>query len=297
MGFSGMPPADKPRHRSGYSTEETLLVQSACLTVAVTLGAYLDDLCIVGGLVPSLLIDHGADSPLTDEDPHPGTNDLDIALAVALADDKRYAEISARLRQEGFGPDKNQSGNPTVQRWRMEGFKVTIDFLMQPLEAQPALRVQHLEPDFGALAMPGVELAFDERTSVELVGHTLHGEQVTRSVPVCGPGAFVVLKALAFGDRAENKDAYDLVYVLRGTKGGPGTVAQRLREHAAEHRDIVQRALALLARDFTTVDGIGPRRAAEFTIVNPADLDTAAADALGHVRDLLDACGDCGLTF
>jgi hypothetical protein len=43
-----MPPADKPRHRSGYSTEETLQVESACLTVAVTLGAYLADLCIVG---------------------------------------------------------------------------------------------------------------------------------------------------------------------------------------------------------------------------------------------------------
>ena len=32
---------------------------------------------------------------------------------------------------------------------------------------------------------------------------------------MCGPGAFVVLKALAFRDRGEPKDAYDLVYVLR----------------------------------------------------------------------------------
>ena len=49
--------SDKPRHRSGYTTEETELVQSACLTVAATLGAYLEDVVIVGGLVPSLLID------------------------------------------------------------------------------------------------------------------------------------------------------------------------------------------------------------------------------------------------
>lgn len=31
---------------------------------------------------------------------------------------------------------------------------------------------------------------------------------------VSGPGAFVVLKGLAFRLRGENKDAYDLVYVL-----------------------------------------------------------------------------------
>jgi len=44
---------DKPRHRSGYSREETEQVEAACLTVAVTLGAFMDRLCIVGGLVPA----------------------------------------------------------------------------------------------------------------------------------------------------------------------------------------------------------------------------------------------------
>lgn len=49
-----MPAPDKPRHRSGYTTEETEQVRAVCLTVAVTLGAYLDDV-----------------------DLHPGTNDQD----------------------------------------------------------------------------------------------------------------------------------------------------------------------------------------------------------------------------
>ncbi len=108
-----MPPAEKSRHRSGYSTEDTLQVRSACLTVAVTLGAYLDQVCIVGGLVPSLLIDLQQDSAVVEDraDPHPGTNDLDIGLALALLDDKRYAEISQRLRQEGFRPDTNAKDN------------------------------------------------------------------------------------------------------------------------------------------------------------------------------------------
>lgn len=286
-----MPPADKPRHRSGYTAEETLQVRSACLTVAVTLGAYLDDLCIVGGLVPSLLVDHRAD-PTLDADPgHPGTNDLDIALAIAVLDDKRYADISHRLRQEGFGPDQNPKGNPAVQRWRLGDLKVTIDFLMAPLPGQDATRrIQSLEPDFGALVMPGVELAFDERIHVELDGHTLAGEKVTRTIPVCGPAAFTVLKALAFGDRAEPKDAYDLVYVLRAPPNTSVSVADRLAEHAQRHPAIVQRALELLSRDFPDPDGLGPRRAASFEFLEPDDQDDAAADAHGFVDDLLNAC-------
>jgi hypothetical protein len=290
-----MPAPDKPRHRSGYTAEETEQVKSVCLTVAVTLGAYLDDVCIVGGLVPPLLIDTTRPEDADDE-LHPGTNDLDIGLALALLDDERYAEISRRLRSEGFRPDTNENGNPTVQRWRLGELKVTVDFLMPPAPAQDlAMRVQNLEPDFGALVTPGLELAFDERVNIELDGHTLTGERARRTVPVCGPAAFVVLKALAFGDRAEPKDAYDLIYVIRHARGGGTAIAERLHLHAQLHTEIVARALGLLNRDFNTPDDIGPRRAAAFTITADTELDDAAADSHGFVDDLLRAIARLGL--
>lgn len=85
----------------------------------------MDRLCIVGGLVPSLIIDRevGPDPETGDE--HPGTNDLDVGLAIALLDDQQYAEISKRLRQEGFAPDVNERGNPTPQRWKLGALNVT----------------------------------------------------------------------------------------------------------------------------------------------------------------------------
>lgn len=286
-----MPPAEKPRHRSGYGQEEFEQVKAACLTVAVTLGAYLDDVCIVGGLVPALLIDSVRDTGAYEDPRHPGTNDLDIGLALALLDDERYTEVSARLRAEGFAPDTNDAGNPTVQRWRLGELKVTVDFLMPPAPEQaPMLRVQNLQPDFGALVTPGLELAFDERVEVDLDGHTLKGERARRTIPVCGPAAFVVLKALAFGDRGEPKDAYDLVYVIRHTPGRGRAIAERLATHAERYASIVQRALRLLARDFDGPDGLGPTRAAGFAIAEPAargELDDAAADAQGYVDDVL----------
>lgn len=282
-----MPQPDKPRHRSGYTAATTLQVESTCLTVAATLGSFLDDLCIVGGLVPSLLLDRALGPDPSAGASHPGTNDLDVGLAIALLDDERYAAISDRLRQEDFGPDTSDSGNPVLQRWRLGDLSVTIDFLIVPPGADDrGGRVQPLEPDFGALVTPGLELAFDERVEVELAGHTLKGEPLTRNVPVCGPAAFTVLKALAFGDRAEPKDAYDLVYVLRRL-ATPESIAGRLAEHATTHDELVDRALGLLHRDFSTPESIGPRRAAAFDIVDDAEALDAAADAHGHVDDLL----------
>lgn len=279
--------SNKPRHRTGYSPNDTELVRSACLTVAVTLGAYLDDLVVVGGLVPALLIDTRADAPEGDER-HPGTNDLDLGLSLGVLDEQRYAAISDRLSAEDFGPDTNDDGNHTVQRWKRGALKV--DFLIPRAPGQPdRRRIHNLEPNFGAIVTPGLELAFAERVTVRLGGTTLTGQRATRDIPVCGPGAFTVLKALAFADRSEPKDAYDLVYVLHHTSGGPRAVAAALGRHAVTSPDIVNQAIELLARDFATAGHTGPRRAAEFEHLDADDQDDAAADAHGYVDDLLAA--------
>lgn len=286
-----MPTPEKPRHRSGYRREETEQVESACLTVAVTLGALMDRLCIVGGLVPTLLIDRDLGPDADTGEIHAGTNDLDVGLAIALLDDREYAEISRRLRQEGFHPDHNDRGNPTPQRWRLGELNVTVDFLLPPIPgAERGGRVHPLEGDFGALIAPGLELAFDERVEVEMDGYTLAGERVRRKVPICGPATFVVLKSFAFADRGEPKDAYDLVYVLRRWPGGVADIADRLADHAARHPGTVEGALRLLANDFADPDNLGPLRAASFQGDTGDDLDAAAADAHGYVDDLLRSC-------
>lgn len=291
-----MPQPEKPRERSGYRREETLQVESVCLTVAVTLGALMDDLCIVGGLVPSLIIDRELDRREEADETHPGTHDLDVGIGVALLGDGQYAAITRRLRQEGFEPDINEAGNRTLHRWKWGDLKVTVDFLLPPVEdAEVGGRVLPLEGDFGVLIAPGLELAFDEREQVTLEGHTLKGERATRTVPVCGPGAFVVLKAFAFGDRAEPKDAFDLVYVIRRWPGGAEAIADRLERHAERHRDVVWQALGLLVRDFGAPDQIGPLRVAEFEGATEVRRDEVAADANGYVDDLIRVCGQRGL--
>jgi hypothetical protein len=48
---------EKPSTADGYRSEQVELVRATCLYVATKLGDLMDDLVVVGGLVPSLLID------------------------------------------------------------------------------------------------------------------------------------------------------------------------------------------------------------------------------------------------
>ena len=275
--------AEKPTTAAGYTPVHLALVRATCLYVATKLGDLMDELVIVGGLAPSLLIDQvnlpeGADA-------HVGTTDLDVGLTVALLDQQRYTALTERLRRAGFSPDVNEDGNPTRHRWKIEeNVKVTVDFLIQPtLPGDQGGRLRDIEPDFAALIAPGLDLAFVDRHSVRLSGKTILGEDATRDVWVCGAGAYIILKALAFGIRGENKDAYDLFYVVRNYGAGVGDVADALRPLLGD--DSTKQALEVLQRDFLDHNGLGPRRVAEFLAFGP--YETLQADVVGFIGELL----------
>ena len=221
---------EKPSFAFDYKREDLELVRQTCLYVATKLGDLSDDLVVVGGLVPSLLIPD--ESLPAGEDVHIGTMDLDLGLSIAFLDTKRYEDLTLRLYRAGFKPDENQEGNPTWQRWKITpatNLKVTVDFLIPPsLATDKGGKLRHIEKDFAAVITPGLRLAFRDKKRVPLKGLTLFGEKADREIWVCGPGAFVVLKALAFDQRGENKDAYDLYFVIRNYGSGIDDVCKRL---------------------------------------------------------------------
>ena len=275
---------EKPGRASAYRREHVALVRATCLYVATKLGDLTDDLVVVGGLVPSLLVDQTSHSEGIE--PHVGTMDLDVGLTAALLDRGRYRTLTERLRRAGFAQDENAQGNPTRQRWKIErAEKVTLDFLIQPtLPGDRGGRLRDIEPDFAAIIAPGLHLAFEDRRRILLSGTTIMGEEATRHVWVCGPGAYVVLKALAFDLRGENKDAYDLFYLVRNFGAGVEDVLRHLRPLSRD--DATSRALEVLRRDFLSHDGLGPRRVAEFLFGRPDD--AVQADVAGFIGALID---------
>lgn len=278
---------EKPTRASDYPSEQVELVRSTCLYVATKLGDLMDDVVVVGGLVPSLLVEQ-ADLQAGLQ-PHVGTMDLDIGLKLALLDEGRYRMLSERLRDAGFTQDETDKGRPTRQRWRITGAgSVTVDFLIQPSrETDQGGKLRNIENDFAAVIAPGLELAFLDRRQVSIAGKTIFGENAKRDVWTCGPGAYVVLKSLAFRSRGENKDAYDLFYVVRNFGTGIDDVVACVRP-LLEHAE-TQLALKILREDFADHDGLGPRRVAEFLYGGPDD--ETQAEVVGFVAQLLDGCG------
>ncbi len=268
---------------AGYRGDQVELVKATCLYLATTLGDLMDETVIVGGLVPTMLVDQTTLPPGAGR--HVGTMDLDLGLKLALLDEGRYHTLSERLRNAGFAPDRNERDHLTRQRWRhAESRDATIDFLIPPSRATDSGgRLRHLEGDFAAFMTPGLSLAFRDCQSVLLEGTTIRGEKASRQVPVCGPGAFVVLKSLAFDGRGYNKDAYDLFYLVRNYGRGVRDVAERLKPLLDDAHALT--ALAVLRRDFLDPDGTGPRRVAQF-LWGRSDADTQA-DVVGFVGALL----------
>lgn len=298
---------DLPRTAGDYTREDLRLVRSGCLEMAVRFGDLLDDLVIVGGLVPTLLIDmdreQGADRepngreryisnrPGSDErdtiNRHVGTRDLDLGFAIALLDEERYKEISQRLRTHGFEPDTNEDGNLTTHRWKYaDQENLTIDFLIPPVgEDDQGGHIKNLETDFSAIVVPGLELAFEDLERVEMSGRILNGSTAKRTLPVCGPGAFVVLKALAWNLRGLPKDAYDLFYVVFHYGDGPHEIADRMQQFLDAENAETNESIHILKRDFDEND-TGPTAVSEFVHGHGNDAPLKA-DVSAFVADLV----------
>ena len=227
----------------------------------------------------------GSDSPFA---AYSGTRDLDLGLASSILEEERYTEVSASLRDAGFSPDE-KNGNPTLQRWRISDPQfVTVDFLIEPSETDDkGGNLRRIEHDFAAIITPGLYLAFADRKKITLEDYTLLDEWAERDVWVCGPGAFIVLKALALKGRGENKDPYDICHMLNSTIFDEKSLSNLLDFLGTHWEDrYVQEALSIIRREFCRRDGVGPMRAAGF-LDSEAD-ENVVSDAYGLVQRFLE---------
>jgi hypothetical protein len=266
----------KPATASGYRPEHLQAVRGACLDLFATIGDMVEDVVIVGGLVPSLLID-----PVSARgEVHVGTVDLDLGLQVGLARNAHYHRLATRLRDHGFEPGRDERGELTRHRWVSRPRGILVDFLT-PQGSRRKGTLAKVDTDLEAFATPGLALAFADREWV-VMNNPASGTQEGR-LPVCGPGAFVILKALAFRSRRANKDAYDIDYVLRHYGDNVDAVARRMRPLQADA--VGREALGCLREDFADLGSIGSVAVAAF--LGRRDDEGFRADVAGLVQRLM----------
>lgn len=283
---------DQRRTVLDYAPETYERVQQALLHVSTVLGDWMEQITVIGGIVPSLLVPP-SQLPV-DAEAHPGTTDLDLALQLKVLTAEGYASISELLRSAGYRPVEKQEDTIRRQTWRTDpkfGPVVTIDFLIARSPKHPReVKVQNLERDFAALIADGIQLVERDRRKIRISGRTIRGEQAERDIWVCGPASFVVLKARAIHLREKPKDAFDLHYILENLDGGIEAIVTVFRAFM-DDGDAVE-SVGFLRQAYGTHEGIGPSRAARFLYGernrdNHEDYDALAASAHAYVRRLL----------
>lgn len=265
----------KPKTFDGYDAEYTLDCERVLVTLLRGLGPWKDSVYLIGGLTPRYLVDaSGEGLP-----PHAGTQDVDIVIDLQiLADTEAYHTLEENLKKMGFERAENEAGKKLSWRWKTktEADVTVILELISESEELGGGKVQPLptEKTISALNVPHASMVFDLHESKEIQAELLGGNGVaTEKVRFANLVSFTCLKAFAFDQRNERKDAHDLTYCLEHSPGGVTAAKEQFRkELSGKHKETVRAASEILRKRFASdekVEGYqkdGPVAVAKFEL-------------------------------
>lgn len=246
----------KPAMFDGYSDQYTSDCERVLVTLLRGLGPWKDSVYLVGGLTPRYLVK--ARPPVVPA--HAGTMDVDIVIDLQiLANMDAYHTLEENLKKMGFERAENDRQQKLSWRWQARtehGALMVLEFLADAPEIAGG-RVQPL-PTSGAISainIPHSSIVFDLYEVTEIEAELLGGDGIAvEKIKHANLISFSCLKAFAFDQRFERKDAHDLIYCLEHAAGGADAVARAFRQALdGKHSDVVKNALDLLRVRFAQV--------------------------------------------
>ena len=243
----------KPATLDGYADEYTVDCERVLVTLLRGLGPWKDSVYLVGGLTPRYLVP--ARPP--EVPPHAGTQDVDIVIDLQiLADTESYRTLEENLQRMGFEQAENAEGQKLTWRWQTRTERGAL-MVLELLADAPDIaggRVQPLptEGTISALNIPHSSIVFDLHQVTEIQAELLDGNGVaTEQVRHANVVSFTCLKALAFDQRFERKDAHDLIYCIEHAAEGLDAVSGAFRQaRDGIHREVIELTLEVLGRRF-----------------------------------------------
>ena len=177
------------------------------------LGEYRNDIVVIGGWVPFLLL---ADASVE----HIGSMDVDLALNHRTLQDSGYRTIQQLLVDRGYRQGKQPF---TFYRpVQAHGREIIVQVDLLAGEYAGAGRKHRTQPiqDVRARKARGCDLAFDIATEVTIEGSLPEGGQDSATVRVASMVPFIVMKGIALANRLKAKDAWDIYFCTRYYPGG-----------------------------------------------------------------------------
>ncbi len=265
----------KPKTLDCYSDQYTRDCERVLVTLLRGLGPWKESVYLVGGLTPRYLV--RARPPVVPA--HAGTLDVDIVIDLQiLADTEAYHTLEDNLRKMGFERAENDKRQKLSWRWQTRtehGALMVLELLADAPEIAGG-KVQPLPTDgtISALNIPHSSIVFDLHQISEIEAELLGGDGIAvERIKHANLVSFTCLKAFAFDQRFERKDAHDLIYCIEHAPDGGEAVAEAFRkEREGKHGEVVKSALAILRSRFAQVGGTegyrkdGPVAVAKFEL-------------------------------
>lgn len=274
-------------HSSDYDSEGTARCERALLTLLGDLGPWRERVYLAGGLAPRYLVGRLPEGAR----PHVGTTDVDLVIGLALGDEtsETYRTLQNNLERAAF-----KQREPSF-RWAREvdGFTTLVEFLCETDQVLPG-RIYRPTGEYtgsrlGAFNVRGAQLVRHDFIERDIEGERLDGGRSRVSVRIANIVPYLVLKTFAFQDRHANKDAYDLVFTLLHSPGGPRSAGLAAATSPVIGHEQVRDAFNLLMERFSDAGQDGPHAYAAF-LADPEDKDEHARlrqEATATVRAFL----------
>lgn len=205
--------------------------------------------------------------------------DIDIVIDLQiLTKSEAYSTLEDNLKRMGFERAENEKMQKLSWRWQTHtehGALMILEFLADAPDIAGG-KVQPLPTNgtISALNIPHSSIVFDLHQVTEIRAELLGGKGIaTEKIKHANLVSFTCLKAFAYEDRFEPKDARDLIYCIEHAPEGMDAVAESFRlELVGKHEAVIRDALEILharfAQDAKT-DGYqkdGPVSVAKFEL-------------------------------
>ena len=269
--------------RRDYTAEAVEAARSVLIELFHLLSEYKDDIVLIGGWVPEVLLPHSSG-------PHVGSMDVDIALNHRKISQEGYKSIQDLLQSRGY-----QQGEQLFVFFRMvkrgnKDFKVEVDLLAGEYEGTSKTHRHQKIQDLHARKVRGCDLAFEMTKEIRLEGMLPNGARDAVTVRVASIISFFVMKGMAMETRIKEKDAWDIYYCLLNYPGGIDALAEEIKPHLSN--GLLKEGLQKIMEKFSSVKSFGPKSVADFEEINEPDArERIQRDAYERVNTLLDKLG------
>ena len=230
--------------------------QSVLLEVVRVLGEYQNEIVVIGGWVPQLLIPQA-------QERHVGSIDVDLAVNHQAVSEIGYETILEALTSRGYQKDEWQ---PFIFYRSVvvdgEQIRVQVDLLAGEYGGTGRSRRTQIAQDTRFRKARGADLVFHLPEKIRITGKLPDGGQDAAEIQVASLPTFIAMKAFAMKTRLKEKDPWDIYYCLKHYPGGLDKIIQEFRR-ICEHA-LALEAISILAEKFGSIDAVGPVHVAVF---------------------------------